>query len=197
MTRGVINEPLAKTTFEMNSGHCLIPLDSKALFCRKTIFNGNLSTTPDGITYCGLLFEAKCPKVISKAKVKYYEDQVQAMLNTIGLETGILFQYDVATGKSLAEIIQRDYDWASKASQKVNKHVENIDFMSHVLSHPLYQPSKNKTTIFKFQDIQGNILPTLLLCTESQNTATSTSNTEHQDCIFNNNINEDTNKETS
>ena len=155
ITRGVLNEPLAKATFELNSGHCLIPLDNKALFCRNTIFNGNLSTTPDGITYCGLLFEAKCPQIISKSKVKYYEDQVQAMLNTIGLKQGILFQYDVATGKYHSDVIERDDEWASKATQKINNHMDHIDFMSHVLSHPLYYSPKNKS--FRFQDVEGNL----------------------------------------
>lgn len=137
ITRGITCESKAKERFEQTSGHRLLPLFNQTMFTRANLFHGNLAVSPDGITFCGMLFEAKCPEKLNSSGHTNYQHQLQAMMNTLGIEKAVLFQYHVPTGNFLATHVKRDKEWENEHDQSVMTHISRIQSTVHLLTTPL------------------------------------------------------------
>lgn len=94
---------------------------STMIFANTEVFEGQLGVTPDGITYCGLVVEYKCPNVLDAKKLSYYNDQIQSALHILELDNGVLFQYDVKTGKTLSQNVGVDQQWVNKSTDAVTE----------------------------------------------------------------------------
>jgi hypothetical protein len=137
INRGVEFESVAKEKFEQVSGHRLIPLNPQTIFTRTNMFDGKLAATPDGITYCGQIFEAKCPAKLGSEKVRQYNEQLQSMMHTLMIDQSILFQYHVPTKQYMSIRVKMDRSWDIINAERVRDHIAQIDHMVPVFTHPV------------------------------------------------------------
>lgn len=130
INRGINNEPVAKTYYEKETGHKLLPLNDRNIYSSPQIMENKLGVTFDGLTYCGKLLEFKCPRKVDKAKVKMYNDQVQSALWVLGLDEGLLYQYDVKEpANSRGFEIKKDQGWLEFAEPHVRDFGDLIDVL--------------------------------------------------------------------
>lgn len=94
---------------------------STMIFSNSNVFEGQLGVTPDGITYCGLVVEYKCPNVLDARKLSYYNDQIQSALHILEMDKGVLFQYDVKTEKYLLQDVPIEKNWVNDCQCAVDE----------------------------------------------------------------------------
>ena len=96
------------------TGHCLIT--NPNLCINPEILNGTAGCSPDGITYCGILVETKCPltrAIKPGGKIPpYYLPQVLFSLHVLNLETCLYFEYNAFNPLNTnTQIINYDENW--------------------------------------------------------------------------------------
>jgi len=142
---GTKYEPEAIENYKLLTGHDLIP--TLNLCINPNFFEGKFGCTPDGITYCGILLETKCPysrNVKPGSPIpNYYEGQVFSSMNALGLTKGHFFEWDVSKRISnLVEVTEQDsIKWLNTHKESLNDFVNEVKvlrgFFSNLESLPL------------------------------------------------------------
>ena len=128
MERGNRLEPIAKSLYNIESGHKMVDLHDRVIFSRSDVLDGLMGFTPDGITYCGILVEIKCParKPTPSKVLKSYSDQVQAGMCVLGLHKSVLYQYTETFGTLSTEVVH-DPSWLKTTEENVQWYTEEFD----------------------------------------------------------------------
>lgn len=128
MTHGVVNEPKGLELYCKFTGHRLIE-PNPGIALNPNILNGKLGGSPDGITYCGILVEVKCPltRKIGWVVPKCYKSQIQCMLHVMELDMAHFFQYDATNAKCTLTNVKIDEKWLITNEKSILQFLDELD----------------------------------------------------------------------
>jgi putative phage-type endonuclease len=143
--------------YEKVSGHVVVNMDPGLCvnpgFCNEYGNGHRFGASPDGITYCGILVEAKCPytrkipKRVPKSVPSMYSPQVQGMLSIFELEECHFIQYDPRI--PTLQIIKTKKDpWTQDFSDVLNEFIINFDQKRELYTSTFYNKSEQTSFCF-------------------------------------------------
>lgn len=109
---GIDHEDYAIESYEKITGHKIIR-PNPGICINPNFFNGRLGGSPDGITYCGILVEAKCPvsRKIGWTVPTCYIPQVQTMLHIMELDMCHFINLDVNNNECTLTVMNKNLNY--------------------------------------------------------------------------------------
>lgn len=126
-------EPDALEIYERETSHKLI--DPRLNLCVNVlVFGGKVAGTPDGVTYCGILVEVKCPfsRKIGYTIPMQYDAQLQTLLHILELNLCHFVQYDKRNNEMTITVQPIRKEWVNVYNDTVQSLVEEVNTKLHV-----------------------------------------------------------------
>ena len=121
-------EKEALELYSATYGHKCIP--NPQLCKRSNFYEGRVGCSPDGITYCGILLEIKCPlrrKISEKSKIPiYYIPQLQFSLHLLKLDSAHFYEYDAFKKVGFLKVMPKNLLWIDEHDDKISDFIDDI-----------------------------------------------------------------------